>query len=65
MFQQSVPLGPLLAAVVVVAGVALPVVAQARATRSSREAQRQLDSFELGLRVAAARAATPSRLASR
>ena len=55
MFYQPVPLWLPLATFAVAVGVALPVVAKARAARDSREAQRQLDAIELGMRVEAMR----------
>lgn len=51
--HQPVPLWLPVAIFIVAAGVALPVVAKARATRTERESQRQLDAFELGMRVEA------------
>ena len=55
MFHQPVPLWLPLVTFAVAAGVALPVVAKARAARSSRESQRQLDAIEFGMRVEAMR----------
>lgn len=52
-FYQPVPLWLPVVTMIVAAGVALPVVAKARAARFERESQRQLDMFELGLRVSA------------
>lgn len=53
MFHQPVPLWLPVVTFLVTAGVTLQVVAQARAARSERESQRQLDAFELGMRVSA------------
>lgn len=55
MFYQPVPLWLSVVTLAVTAGVTVPAVAKARAARTERESQRQLDMFELGLRVAAER----------
>lgn len=55
MFYQPVPLWLPLVTFAVAVGVAVPVVAKARAIRSLRESQRQLDAIELGMRVEAMR----------